>query len=105
MAKQSWKATGRRKRAVAQVTLVSGTGNIVINGVDVNDYMPDKILVLDDNGILTVLDMEGDSLKISSRKKVLPGADSWGPMAFSSGLLLLRDSTELVCLDLRKQKK
>ena len=65
----------------------------------------DKILVLDDNGILTVLDMEGDSLKISSRKKVLPGADSWGPMAFSSGLLLLRDSTELVCLDLRKQKK
>ena len=32
MAKQSWKATGRRKRAVAQVTLTSGTGNITVNG-------------------------------------------------------------------------
>ena len=47
MAKQSWSAVGRRKRASAQVTLTSGTGNITINGVDVNEYMPDAILVLD----------------------------------------------------------
>ena len=47
MAKQSWKATGRRKRSSAQVTLTSGTGNIVINGVDVNDYMPYEVLVMD----------------------------------------------------------
>ena len=47
MAKQSWTATGRRKRATAQVTLKSGTGNITINGVDVNEYMPYSILVLD----------------------------------------------------------
>ncbi len=47
MAKQSWSATGRRKRATAQVTITSGTGNISVNGVDVDTYMPDKILVLD----------------------------------------------------------
>ena len=47
MAKQSWSATGRRKRAVAQVTLTSGTGNIIVNGVDVNDYMPYQTLVMD----------------------------------------------------------
>ena len=58
MAKQSWKATGRRKRAVAQVTLTSGTGNITINGVDVNEYMPDKILVLDLKQPLTLTNNE-----------------------------------------------
>ena len=58
MAKQSWKATGRRKRAQAQVTLTSGTGNIIINGVDVNEYMPDKILVLDLKQPLTLTNNE-----------------------------------------------
>ncbi len=47
MAKQSWKATGRRKQSSAQVTLTSGTGNIIVNGVDVNDYMPYQTLVMD----------------------------------------------------------
>ncbi len=45
--KQSWSATGRRKRSSAQVTLVSGTGKITVNGVDVNDYMPYATLVMD----------------------------------------------------------
>ncbi len=45
--KQSWSATGRRKRSVAQVTLTGGTGNIVVNGVDVNEYMPYATLVMD----------------------------------------------------------
>ena len=47
MAKQCWKATGRRKQSSAQVTLTSGTGNIIVNGVDVNDYMPYQTLVMD----------------------------------------------------------
>ena len=45
--KQVWTATGRRKRSVAQVTLVGGTGNITVNGVDVNEYMPYATLVMD----------------------------------------------------------
>ena len=40
-------ATGRRKRAVAQVRLTAGTGKITINGKDVNDYMPFSVLVMD----------------------------------------------------------
>lgn len=47
MAKQSWKATGRRKQSSAQVILTSGTGNITVNGVDVNEYMPYQTLVMD----------------------------------------------------------
>ena len=42
-----FKATGRRKRSVAQVTLKSGKGKITVNGVDVNEYMPYQTLVMD----------------------------------------------------------
>ena len=45
--KQTWNATGRRKSSVAKVTLVGGTGNITVNGVDVHDYMPYERLVMD----------------------------------------------------------
>ena len=58
MANKTWSATGRRKRAVAQVTITSGTGNITVNGVDVNEYMPDGILVLDLKQPLTLTNNE-----------------------------------------------
>ena len=45
--KQVWTATGRRKQSIAKVTLVGGTGNITVNGVDVNEYMPYQTLVMD----------------------------------------------------------
>ena len=45
--KQTWNATGRWKSSVAKVTLVGGTGNITVNGVDVHDYMPYETLVMD----------------------------------------------------------
>jgi outer membrane protein assembly factor BamB len=61
-----------------------------------------KILILDDNGKLYVLNMKEDSFEIESERKFFDGGDSWGPMAFSNGLLLLRDSEELACIDLRR---
>lgn len=45
--KQTWFATGKRKSSIAKVTLTGGTGNITVNGVDVNDYMPYPTLVMD----------------------------------------------------------
>jgi Ribosomal protein S9 len=45
--KQIWSATGRRKRSIAQVRMTGGTGNITVNGVDVNEYMPFATLVMD----------------------------------------------------------
>ncbi len=40
-------ATGRRKRSVAQIRMVPGTGKITVNGVDVNEYLPFEVLVMD----------------------------------------------------------
>ena len=56
--KQVWTATGRRKRSVARVKMVGGTGKITVNGVDVNDYMPYATLVLDLKQPLVATDNE-----------------------------------------------
>lgn len=56
MAKQVWTATGRRKRSSASVRITGGTGNITVNGVDVNEYFPNQILVMDLKQPLTVTD-------------------------------------------------
>ncbi len=45
--KQTWNATGRRKSSIAKVTLVGGTGNITVNGKNVDEYMPYATLVMD----------------------------------------------------------
>ena len=39
--------TGRRKSSVARVYVSAGTGKIVVNGQDVNSYMPYATLVMD----------------------------------------------------------
>jgi len=44
---KSFKATGRRKRSVAQVVMTYGKGNITVNGKDVHEYMPYETLVMD----------------------------------------------------------
>ena len=48
--------TGRRKASVARVFLKPGTGKIVINEKDVNEYMPHATLVLDLKQPLTLTD-------------------------------------------------
>ena len=45
--KRKFYGTGRRKSSVARVILTPGTGKIVVNGIDVNEYMPFEVLVMD----------------------------------------------------------
>ena len=56
--KQTWSATGKRKSSIAKVTLTGGTGNITVNGIDVNEYMPYATLVLDLKQPLVATDNE-----------------------------------------------
>ena len=39
--------TGRRKSSIARVYVTEGSGKIVVNGKDVNEYMPYATLVMD----------------------------------------------------------
>ena len=54
--RKEWTATGRRKQAIAQVKLIGGTGKIIINGIDVEKYMPFKTLIMDLQQPLIVTD-------------------------------------------------
>lgn len=45
--KKIYAATGKRKRSIARVRLTSGKGKIIVNGVDVHEYMPYETLVMD----------------------------------------------------------
>ena len=38
--------TGRRKSSIAKVKLVSGKGNITVNGKDVHEYLPYETLIM-----------------------------------------------------------
>ncbi len=52
--KVQYTGTGRRKSSVARVRLVPGTGTILVNGIDVNEYMPYQTLVMDIKQPLTL---------------------------------------------------
>ena len=44
MSKPLVQTTGRRKRAIARVSLRAGTGKITINGRSLEDYIPSELL-------------------------------------------------------------
>ena len=50
--------TGRRKASIARVILTPGKGNILVNGRDVNEYMPYEVLVMDLKQPLTLTGTE-----------------------------------------------
>ncbi len=54
-----YQGLGRRKTSVARVTLTPGTGKIIINGKDINDYFPYATLVQDATQGLTITKTEG----------------------------------------------
>lgn len=50
---------GRRKRAVARVRLVAGSGQIEVNGREFDEYFPNKLHQQEVNDPFTVLELEG----------------------------------------------
>ena len=57
--------------------------------------------VVDDDGWLSRIEIRTDAFRLLDRVRVLEGHDAWGPMAFAGGLLIVRDLTRMVCIDLR----
>ena len=66
-------------------------------------YADGAFWILDDEGVLSVYEYADGRFDRVADHKILPGTDSWGPIAFAGGLMILRDSTSMVCLDLRKE--
>ena len=61
------------------------------------------IFVMDDHGVLTLVEAVPEAYRRLARAKVLSGRESWGPMALVGVRLLVRDLNVLKCLDVRAQ--
>lgn len=61
------------------------------------------LYVLNDSGILTLVEATPSRYNPLAQAKVLHGMESWGPLAIASGRLIVRDLTQMVCLDISQQ--
>ncbi len=61
----------------------------------------DRMLILDDDGTLTMVRGSVEGYERVARARVLQGKEAWAPMAFVRGYLVLRDFEEMICLDMR----
>ncbi len=83
--------------------IAAGSGRDHRFGLGPYLYADGALWIMDDDGVLHVYSFADWSFTELARCKVLPGVDSWGPIALANGIMLLRDSTSMVCLDLRKE--
>ncbi len=60
-----------------------------------------KFFILNDDGTMTIAKAVTSGYVMLDRAKVIDGQDSWGPIAIADGYLLMRDSKQLVCIDVR----
>lgn len=58
------------------------------------------LYVMDDHGLLTLVEATPAGYVQLAQANVLEGIDSWGPMAVASNRLIVRDLTKMVCLDI-----
>jgi small subunit ribosomal protein S9 len=78
-----YRATGRRKTAVAQVRLISGTGKVTINKLPIEEYFPIELHRQNVLLPLTVTKMEG---KFDIYAKIHGGGKSGQTGAMQLGL-------------------
>lgn len=73
-----------------------GLGPYIVSG--------DKMYLLDDDGNLYLFGMQKNSVTLLASHKVLNGIEAWGPMAIAGKYLIMRDSRNLLCVDISKKQ-
>jgi len=59
-----------------------------------------KLYLLDDDGKLYLFKIDKNSAALVSSKVILNATEAWGPMAIAGKYLIMRDSRNLVCLNI-----
>ncbi len=91
MSKPLVQTTGRRKRAIARVSLREGTGKVTINGRDITDYLPSELLRMTATAPLK-------ALEVADKYDVAVTMDGGG-IAGQAGALRMGIARALVELD------
>jgi outer membrane protein assembly factor BamB len=71
-----------------------GLGPYIVSG--------DKLFLLDDDGMLYYFKMQESTVTLITSHKILKGIEAWGPMAIAGKYLIMRDSRNLLCLNIGK---
>ncbi len=94
-----------------QLVCMDLDGNIKWTSTSANKFglgpytvINNMIFVMNDDGHLTAAKATPDAFEPLTDAKVLDGHDSWGPMVFVSGRLIVRDLTRMKCLDIMEDK-
>lgn len=72
-----------------------GLGPYIVSG--------NKLYLLDDDANLFLYKLEGPNASLISKCRIIEGIEAWGPMAIAGKFLIMRDSRNLVCLDIGKK--
>ena len=60
-----------------------------------------KFFILNDDGEMTIAKVSTSQFTLLDKARIIDGQDSWGPVVITGGYLLMRDSKQLVCLDIK----
>ncbi len=85
--KELWKSPGKNKFGLGPYMIAQG-----------------MIYLLDDSGLMTLAEASPQAYKQLARAQVLHGHDAWGPMAMVDGRLIVRDLTQMTCLDVAQSR-
>ena len=62
-----------------------------------------KFFILNDDGEMTIARVTDSRFTVLDKARIIDGQDSWGPIAITGGYLLMRDSKQLVCLNIKAE--
>ncbi|HAM11066.1 MAG TPA: hypothetical protein DCP74_12535 [Bacteroidales bacterium] len=62
-----------------------------------------QLYLLDDEGTLYLFNIEKKSATLVSSHKILAAIEAWSPMAIAGKYLVMRDSHNMICLDISKK--
>jgi outer membrane protein assembly factor BamB len=60
-----------------------------------------KFFILNDDGEMTIARVSSSRFVVLDKVRIIDGQDSWGPIAITGGYLLMRDSKQMVCLNIK----
>ena len=66
-------------------------------------YADCKLVIVDEDGDIAIASVTDQGIDVHARQSVLT-ANAWTPPTLVDGTLFVRDRTQIVALDLRRQK-
>jgi outer membrane protein assembly factor BamB len=72
-----------------------GLGPYIVSG--------NKLFLLDDDANLFLYKLEGPNASLVSKCRIIEGIEAWGPMAIAGKFLIMRDSRNLICLNIGRK--